>query len=394
MNPGSFLVDATRGEERFRVRELLHVGRSYQIVLAEDTHLEDKIVCVKAILYDNDRISDPDYVKGRRQALREEMEFLTLKSPLLPDPVDWIEIADSPVGLGNEPVLVYEYQHGPTMYELIEERHPHGIAPLRALRIFAALAKFLSDIHEAAYVFRDLDPRHIIVGLDDIIHVTGCGNATKMGERPNPYKADLNFAYVAPEVRNETSGQMLRRAADVYALGALMSFMLTGEEPRASVENPLTKDAFDDLSNTEPPGISLLVAKCLQPLAKNRFTHMRKLLPYVDPENLPTPTTDGFGLVLLPTPFKGAERPDSQNRALQSKLSAGPLISVERNENEAPKAVGTSAPDKSDAPLAKPESQEISTEQSKKKLVISVAAAAILIIILAIMAVLRAKAGV
>ncbi len=393
MIPGSFLVDATRGEERFRVHELLHVGRSYQILLAKDTHLEDKIVCVKAILYDNDRLNDDEYVQGRRKALREEMEFLTLKSPLLPDPVDWIEIADSPLGLGNEPILVYEYQHGPTLYELIEERHPHGIAPLRALRIFGAIARFLGEIHEAGYVFRDLDPRHIIVGLDDIIHVTGCGNATKMGERPNPYKADLNFAYVAPEIRNEVSGQMLRRAADVYALGALMSFMLTGEEPRASVENPLTKDAFDDLSNTEPPGISLIVARCLQPLAKNRFTHIRKMLPYLDPETLPTPVTEGFGLILLPTPFKGAERPDSQNRALKSKLSAGPLISVERNENEAPKPVGTSRPEASEA-LTKPESQEISTEQSKKKLVISVAAAAILIIVLAIMAVLRSKAGV
>src|SRR5690606_15509470 len=240
--------------------------------------------------------------------------------------------ADSPMGLGPEPLLIYEYQHGSSLYDLIQERHPHGLAPLRALRMFGTLARFLADIHEAGYVFRDLDPRHVIVGLDDILHITGCGNATKMAARPNPFKTDLNFAYVAPEVRNETSGQMLRRAADVYSLGALMSFMLTGEEPRASVENPLTKDAFEDLSNIDPPGISLIVARCLQPLAKNRFTHIRKLLPFCDPENLPTPTTDGFGLILLPTPFQGAERPEEQNRALKSKLSTGPLISVEPEE--------------------------------------------------------------
>ncbi len=397
MNPGTFLVDAKRGEKRFRIQELLHTGRSYQILLAEDTHLDNKQVCVKAILYDTDRTREPGYVEGRRQALREEMEFLTLKSPLLPEPIDWIEIADSPLGLGPEPLLIYEYQHGSTLYDLIQERHPHGLAPLRALRMFGTLARFLADIHEAGYVFRDLDPRHVIVGLDDILHITGCGNATKMAERPNPFKTDLNFAYVAPEVRNETSGQMLRRAADVYSLGALMSFMLTGEEPRASVENPLTKDAFDDLSNIDPPGISLLVARCLQPLAKNRFTHIRKLLPFCDPENLPTPTTDGFGLILLPTPFKGAERPEEQNRALKSKLSTGPLISVEPDENEHRKRGAApsleSAPESSTGALTEPASQEISTETSRKKLVLTLAGAALLILILAIMAILRAKAG-
>ncbi|MBA2665139.1 MAG: protein kinase [Bradymonadaceae bacterium] len=387
MEPDSFLIDATRGEERFRVSELLHVGRSYQIVLARDTHLDDKLVCVKAILYDSERTGDADYVGGRRQALREEMEFLTLKSPLLPDPIDWLEIAQSPVGLGDEPLLVYEYQHGQTLFELVSERHPSGLAPLRALRIFTSLARFLSDIHEAGYVFRDLDPRHVIVGFDDIIHVTGCGNATKMGEPPNRHKADLNFAYVAPEARNEVSGQMLRRASDIYSLGALMSFMLTGEEPRPSVENPLNKDAFDRLSNVDPPGLSLIVARCLQPLAKKRFNHIRQLLPWCDPDNLPTPQSEGFGLILLPAPWTGAESPET-NRAQQSKISAGPLISVPPHAEAAPEQ----SPDHRPA-AATPDHNPEQPDDRRRRLLIALAAAALVVALLVLMTVLRAGAA-
>jgi len=118
-----------------------------------------------------------------------------------------------------------------------------------------------------------------------------------------------------------------------------LSFMLTGDEPRDSVENPLTARAYEVLSEVDPPGISLLIARCLQPLAKNRFGRMERLVPFTRPGSLPTPATKGFGMLQLPAPWSGAERPDS--RAARSSLSAGPLISV-------------SPEDAGDEPIAEP----------------------------------------
>ena len=322
MKPGDFLVDASRAEQRFRIKELLFEGRSYQIALATDTWMEDKLVCVKTIVYDAARLQDKVYVASRRKALHQEMQFLALPAHLLPEPLDWIQLDGSVTALEREPVLVYEYMHGETLYDHVISKSPNGMAPARALRIANEIARFLAEIHAADWVFRDLDPRHVIISVDDVIHIVGCGNATPLGHRPNATALVLNPAYAAPEIREEESGQFLRGAADIYSLAALLTFLLTGHEPRERPENPLTREAYDQLSAMQPPGIALLIARCLQPLAKNRFARAERFLAFCDIETLPTPQTKDFGLLQLPAPWSGAERPE--NRATASKLSAGP----------------------------------------------------------------------
>lgn len=339
MNGGEFLQDVSRGERRFRVRELLFDGGDYQIALAEDVQMDDKLVCAKTIAYDAERTGEKKYVAMRRKALHQELGFLAQPIHLLPEPLDWIQLDESATVLGREPVLVYEYTAGQTLYELVRQRHPDGIAPTRALRVAREVCQFLVHLHRGKWVYRNLDPRHVIVGYDDVIHLVGFGNAMRIGEEPNPTRVITESAYIAPEVRNERSGKLLRPAADIYSLGALMSFMLTGEEPRFSVENPLTKQAYDRLSNVEPPGLSLLVARAMQPMAKQRFGRAERMLPYMEAHSLPTPQADGFGLLQLPAPWTGAEAPD--NRATRSKLSAGPLISVEGDGGELEKRAET-----------------------------------------------------
>ena len=88
----------------------------------------------------------------------------------------------------------------------------------------------------------------------------------------------------------------------------------------------------------------LLIARCLQPLAQKRFASARKLLASCEPDNLPKLSDPDFGLVGLPAPWDGPEGMD--NRALRSKLSPGPLVSV-RHE-------GRGANDPSRAPADAP----------------------------------------
>jgi len=69
-------------------------------------------------------------------------------------------------------------------------------------------------------------------------------------------------------------------------------------------------------------------------LAKNRFARVERFLPFCDISSLPTPQTKDFGMLQLPAPWSGAERPE--NRATRSTLSAGPLISVARGSEPQP----------------------------------------------------------
>ena len=314
------------------MRELLRAGKNYQIALAEDARLDDKLVCVKAIEYEAAHLGTEGYVAGRRAALRAELEFLTLPSTLLPEPFDWLEITSSPIDQAPEPVLVYEHQHGDTLFDHVRERAPRGMQPTRALRIWRELVRFAAEVHQHGYVFRDFDPRHIIIGLDDVIHVVGCGNAVKRDEKLNVFKMNTNPRYTAPEIRREISGRVVRPACDLYSLGCLLTFMLTGVEPMPRPESPLDAEAYDRLrGDASLAGFRLLIARCLQPLAQKRFARAEDLLAFCTPETLPSASTPDFGLLDLPTPWSGPEGMD--NRALRSKLSPGPLLS------QAPEAV-------------------------------------------------------
>jgi hypothetical protein len=57
---GQFLVDARTGESRFRLQRYFRQGRSFDLLLAQDTHHDDALVVVKAIRYDDDR--DPSRI--------------------------------------------------------------------------------------------------------------------------------------------------------------------------------------------------------------------------------------------------------------------------------------------------------------------------------------------
>ena len=252
MRAGELLEDIHGAPGRFRVEGLLAEGRHYQIALARDDRMDDKLVCAKVIDYEAEHLEDTKYVQGRRRALRTELEFLTVTSHLIPEPLDWLELEGGPAG-GSEPALIYEYQHGQTLHELVTEGHPRGLRPARALRIFRELVRFCQDIHAQGWIFRDFDPRHIIVGFDDIIHVVGCGSAVARGERMNVYKMGTDPAYTAPEIRRELSGKVVRPACDLYSLGCLLSFMLTGIEPTAQPESPLDARTPTRSCVKEPP---------------------------------------------------------------------------------------------------------------------------------------------
>lgn len=336
MQPGTFITDVQRNEQRFRIKSLLASGKHYQIALAEDTRLEDKLVCVKTIEYDAKYVSDEAYVLGRRKALWQEMQFLTLETHLLPEPFDWIQSGESAIGRAPEPVLVYEYQHGQTLYEMISTKHPDGLAPKRALRIFKELVRFAGSLHGQKYVFRDFDPRHVIIGFDDIIHVVGCGNAVERGQEMNVYKMNTNPRYTAPEIRRELSGKVVRPACDFYSLGCLLSYMLTGFEPTPVAEAPLQSMAYKRLKSDElPDGLRLLIARCLQPLAQKRFSSAKKLLPFCSPSSVPTAQTEGFGLMDIPAPWSG---PGAGAPSDVRPISPGPLVIKPEQQGQRPHA--------------------------------------------------------
>lgn len=332
MNPGEHLVDKQGDPTPYRVDELVATGDHHQIVRAHD-ETTDRDVALRAILYDTD--SD-EHVAARRSELKAQYNALEAVNGYegAVEPIEWLEVDTSPVERVPEPLLVVQYVEGPTLHDWIVDEHPTGISPQRALSIIDQLAEMLEVFHDAGWLWRDFDPKGFVVQEDNRVCAVSPTAALRQNGVHTPAGIEINPNYTAPEIRDAPPENLRRPAADLYGLGALASFLLTGQPPRHRVESPLSYTAHQRLRELELEGLELLVAKLVQPMAKGRLSTARQLRQYCSVDRLPDASSEGFEDCKLPAPWEGLDIEDPEhNRGLNSKISAGPLVSMRSEDS-------------------------------------------------------------
>ncbi len=149
--------------------------------------------------------------------------------------------------------LVMEYVRGEDLGALL--RRDGAMPFLRAAPLFAQICGALSEAHELGIVHRDLKPENILVTRtkdgSDHVKVLDFGLA-KLSEREE--LADVTGRgsivgtpyYMSPE---QIRGESLDHRSDIYALGAMMYRVITGEPP-FQAQTPvgvLTKHLTDEV---------------------------------------------------------------------------------------------------------------------------------------------------
>jgi hypothetical protein len=165
----------------------------------------------------------------------------------------------------EQPWLATAYIPGPTLAQRVQEDGPLSAAA--AAGFAAGVAEALAAIHAAGLVHRDLKPTHVILAPDGprvidfgIARAAHAAAVTSTGE-------PLGTApFTAPElVRGEPTGA----PADVFALGCLLAYALTGTTPfgtgaSASVLYRIAHAQPDLVAVARAdPGLSRLVGDCL-----------------------------------------------------------------------------------------------------------------------------------
>jgi serine/threonine-protein kinase len=131
---------------------------------------------------------------------------------------------------------VMEYLQGLSLSELVRQAGP--LPPGRVIYVFRQVCAGLAEAHGLGLVHRDLKPANVFVavrgGESDVAKVLDFG-LVKLTKDPGAaaLTGEMTVSgtplYMAPE--QTTADRALDARADIYALGAMMYYALTGQPP-------------------------------------------------------------------------------------------------------------------------------------------------------------------
>jgi len=185
---------------------------------------------------------------------------------------------------------VMEYLQGLSLSELVRQAGP--LPPGRVIYLFRQICAGLAEAHGMGLVHRDLKPANVFVavhgGESDVAKVLDFG-LVKLTKDPGAaaLTGDMTVSgtplYMAPE--QAVGDRALDARADIYALGAMMYYALTGQPPFTG-ESPFAIMIAHGRDPVVPPSqicpavpqdVEGVVLRCLAKKPDERFPDVRAL---------------------------------------------------------------------------------------------------------------------
>lgn len=261
------------------IRRIGHGGSGY-VLLAEQTEPVNRRVAIKIV---------PHAAVSPELAARFEFERRALERTDHPNIARILDAGRTPDGL---PYLVMDYVEG---VPLVEFCRTHNFGMRDCLLLMLDVADAVQHAHQRGVIHRDLKPANILVSevsghptprvLDFGIAkpIAGAFGADSPATSGLPMGTP---AYMAPE---QTGGQPIDTRADIYALGAVMYHVITGQHPidtsgdmvealrrvRNQVPPPASsvqRVSFDDASRAMWTDLDCILAKALEKDPARRYS--------------------------------------------------------------------------------------------------------------------------
>ena len=219
------------GIHRYELREALGEGAFGQVYLAVDRQLSEEnhpaFVAIK-VLPAGERSP-----WTRAQLIDEATKARRIDHPNV------ARVLDRGVSDQDEDFIVYEFVEGGDLGRRIR-RQQQPLRILEAVQLVAGMARGVHAAHMAGLVHCDLKPSNIVLTTDGDPKVTDFGIAiradepTTMGSgQATTLEPAGNLAFMSPEQCRMEPGS-LTIPSDIYALGGILFWLLTGELPNGS----------------------------------------------------------------------------------------------------------------------------------------------------------------
>jgi hypothetical protein len=220
-----------------------------------------------------------------------------------PNTVEIFDYGRTPEG---QPFYAMEFLDGLTLQQIVEQHGP--MPPARAAHALRGIAGSLSEAHARGLVHRDIKPANVMLcrrgGADDVVKVLDFG---LVKDTRSPHTRDLTRAlrvlgtpaYMAPERIERPDSADTR--SDLYALGAVGFFLLTGKAP-FDAESDLAL-AYRVVHTPAPPvssaaaapvpvALEELIARCLAKAADERPAAAAEVAAELDRQLVALPWTN------------------------------------------------------------------------------------------------------
>lgn len=249
---------------RYEIMEILGRGGMGVVMRGYDTSL-NRHSAVKVLV--------PELASSAAARQRFSREARSAAAVVHPHVVA-IHTVDEHNGL---PYLVMPVLEGNSVEVRVRQTGP--LPPLEAVRIAAQVADGLAAAHEQGLVHRDIKPANILLGNGvERVQITDFGLARAIDDAHMTRSGVIAGTpqYMSPE---QAHGDAIDHRSDLFSLGSLMYFMLTGRSPfRAEttmgVLNRIANDApksLRDINPDVPDWLEDIVSKLLQKRPEVRF---------------------------------------------------------------------------------------------------------------------------
>jgi eukaryotic-like serine/threonine-protein kinase len=208
---------------RYQLRQVLGRGGIGEVWLGEDTSVPRREIAVKVLP------SLPGEESMRRFE-REAANLAKLKHP-------GITVVHDAGRHETCLFIVMELLHGQDLARLMAG-HPSGMPVDRVVDLARQTVEALTAAHHHGVIHRDLKPANVFVQDGDRVKICDFGIARSLDASDAVTSTGLVLgapAYMAPE---QWQAQPLDARADLYALGAILSELLTGRPPFTANQSP------------------------------------------------------------------------------------------------------------------------------------------------------------
>jgi len=238
--------------------EILHTVKSGGmgcVYRARDCNL-DMIVAIKKLIPSIGNRTDLQYARTR---FREEAKILSkLHHSGLPKVTDYFEEKDSISGAVSH-YLVMTFIEGRDLETFFRERGKKPFPVTEVMDYSLQILAVLSYLHNQnpPVIYRDLNPRNVML-KEGHIFLVDFGIARHFNPRAKG-TAIGTAGYAPPE---QYKG-MAEPRSDLYSLGAVMHFLLTGHDPESDTQSLFSFKSSRSLNPDVPEKLDSLIAAML-----------------------------------------------------------------------------------------------------------------------------------